>query len=443
MRSGRAAVLAYFAILGLAEGLWVARIPGVKAQLHLTDGVLGASLLVGPAGLVLVMPVAGRLTDWLGSARLGRLAALAIAVLPILLWGAGTMAEVIPALLAFGIAGGILDVAINAQAVRLEEAYGRPLMASFHACYSLAGLTGALLGGLLAGRPATPLGPLAGLGLAGAVVSVLAGRHLAAGPGWPGAPGEEVAGLPPGLPPGPAAAGPPVNGPGKSHAGQQGGPRRAGSSGTLALGLLALCCLISEGAAGNWSGVYLRDDLGTTGWLTAAGFAGFSLAMAGGRLAGDRLVARYGPAGLVRRCALLAAAGLAGALCSRQLAGAVIGFAACGAGLSCTIPQLLSAAGRGDPGQPGMGIARVAGLGYLGLVGGPPLIGGCASLVGLPVALSIPVVLVLGVALFASRLDPRLARPGTGAVSVRPGPGLAERAVSERDPGRPAGSRSR
>ena len=183
--------------------------------------------------------------------------------------------------------------------------------------------------------------------------------------------------------------------------------------------------------------------------------------MAGGRLAGDRLAARYGPAGLVRRCALLAAAGLAGALCSRQLAGAVIGFAACGAGLSCTIPQLLSAAGRGDPGQPGMGIARVAGLGYLGLVGGPPLIGGCASLVGLPVALSIPVVLVLGVALFASRLDPLLARPGPGAVSVRPGPGavsvrpgpgavsvrpgtgLAERAVSERDPGRPAGSRSR
>ncbi len=105
------------------------------------------------------MPVAGRLADWLGSARLGRLAGLAIAVLPILLWGAGTLAEVIPALLAFGIAGGILDVAINAQAVRLEEAYGRPLMASFHACYSLAGLTGALLGGLLAvsaGQPARP-----------------------------------------------------------------------------------------------------------------------------------------------------------------------------------------------------------------------------------------------------------------------------------------------
>ncbi len=431
-------MLAYFGILGLAEGLWVARIPGVKAHLHLTYGLLGASLLVGPAGLVLAMPVAGRVADRLGGPRLSRLAGMAVVMLPVILWRAGTLAAVIPALLAFGIAGGVLSVVNNAQAVRVEEAYGRPLMASFYACYSLAGLSGVVLGGLLAGRLASPLGPLAAVGVVSAAVIVVGGRYLVPGHGWPEPPRTGPARVRPGR-----AAGPRRNGLGRGRASHPDRPRRWPRP--LTLGLLALCCVICEGAVGNWSGVYLHQYLGTSGWRTAAGFAGFSLAMALGRLAGDRLAARYGRAGLVRRCALLAAAGLAGALCSRQLAVTVIGFAACGAGLSCTIPQLLSAAGRAARGRPGAGIARVAGLGYLGLVGGPPLIGGCASLVGLPGALCIPMVLVLGVAPFASRLDPRPARRGTGAVSVPPGPQvvLAERAISEKHPGRPAGSRSR
>lgn len=82
-------MLAYFLILGLAEGIWIARIPGIKVRLHLTYGLLGLSLPVGPAGLVAVMPLAGRLADWFGSARMCRLAGLAVAVLPLALWTAG------------------------------------------------------------------------------------------------------------------------------------------------------------------------------------------------------------------------------------------------------------------------------------------------------------------------------------------------------------------
>jgi MFS family permease len=377
-------VLTYFAILGLSEGLWVARIPGVKAGLGLTDGLLGASLLVGPAGLVLTMPLAGRLADRFGSARLTRLAGMAVAMLPLALWGAGTLVQVIAALLAFGITGGVMEVAINAQAVQVEQARGRPLMASFHACYSVGGLAGALLGGLLATRAARPAVVLAGLALATVATAAVAGRYLADGP----APAPRAGSRAGGTPARPSRV--------------PGGPSRP-----LFLGLLTLCCLVTEGATGSWSGVYLRSHLGTAGWLTSAGFAGFSLAMAAGRLIGDRLAARYGPAALVRRCGLLAAAGLAAALCSRGLPGAVLGFSACGGGLSCTVPQLLSAAGHDDPDRAGSGIARVASLGYLGLVGGPVLIGGCASLIGLPLALGIPVLLALGVAVCAPVLGPR------------------------------------
>jgi MFS family permease len=127
----RAAVLVYFVLLGLTEGMWVARIPGVKAGLHLTDGLLGASLLVGPAGLVAVMPLAGRLADQFGSARVIRHSGAVVMVLSLFLWTASTLPSVLMAVLAFGIAGGVLSVGLNTHGVQVEEAYGRPLMASF------------------------------------------------------------------------------------------------------------------------------------------------------------------------------------------------------------------------------------------------------------------------------------------------------------------------
>jgi MFS family permease len=443
------AVLAYFVLVGATEGMWVARIPGVKAGLHLTDGLLGASLLVGPAGLVAVMPLAGRLADQFGSARLSRPAAAAVAVMPLFLWTAGTLATVMLAVLAFGIAGGMLSVGMNAQGVQVEEAYGRPLMASFHASYSVGGLTGALLGGLLAWHEKAPAGhpqtsALAGIVLAGVAVAVIAGHWL---PGEPVRRDVRRTGRRPGAwrsgQVGPARRGGPVR---RDWFARPGRPARSqrGSSRLTGLGLLALCCLIAEGAAGNWSGVYLRDNLDAPRGYAAAGFAGFSLAMAAGRMAGDRLAARYGPVCLVRGCGLLASAGLAAALCTRSPVAAVIGFAACGGGLSCTLPQFLSAAGHADPERPGAGIARVASLGYFGLVGGPVLIGGCASVAGLPAALCIPVALGLCVTLFGAIVVPgRPAREPAVPALEPAGAALDPAAVSGTDPARPAGSRSR
>ncbi len=415
-------MLAYFVILGLAEGVWIARIPALKARLNLADSLLGASLLAGPAGLVLVMPLAGRLADRFGSARLIWPAGLAVAVLPLALWSARTLPEVTGAVLAFGIAGGVLLVGLNAQGVRLERGYGRPLMASFYASFSLGGLAGALLGGLLAWRRAGLPSALDSIAAGCVTAAIIAGYRLLPEPA--GARRRPAR---------PRSAARPLPGTGRW---------------LLVLGLLALCCVIVEGAVGTWSGVYLRDVLATPGWFAAAGFAGFSLAMAAGRLAGDRLAARFGPAGLVRGGGLLTVAGLVGALSTHQAWLAVAGFAACGGGLSCTMPQLFSAAGRADPVHPGGAVARVGALGYLGLVGGPVLIGGSASLAGLTIALYIPVLLALCVTGFAFVLD-RPVVSGTvvsGPVVSGPvasGPVVSEPVLSGTGPGRSAGSRSR
>jgi MFS family permease len=174
--------------------------------------------------------------------------------------------------------------------------------------------------------------------------------------------------------------------------------------GVLLLGTLVFCCLVGEGAAADWSTVYLRDNLGAAEGLATVGYAAFSAMMVAGRLVGDRLTARFGPVLLVRACGVLAAVGLAaGLLVGAPLAG-IIGFGCLGAGLSCIAPQVFSAAGSRDPAVAGQAIARVAGLGFLGFVVGPVVIGFAARLVGLPHALLIPAVLALFVAGSASAI---------------------------------------
>jgi MFS family permease len=373
-RRARIAVLTYFFLLGMVGAVWVARIPAIKHRLDLSDGTLGAALLAGPVGLVLVMLVCGRLVDRFGSGRVTRPAGVLFALSVIPLGLAGDLPALIAGLFFFGLLSGTLDVAMNAHAVRVERGYGRPLMASFHAVFSLGGLAGALFGGLFAWLGVTPTPTFVAAALPMAVVGLVAGRWLLPSPD----PSPE------------------------STTGTESRPDRPRARHpalvVLLLGLVAFCCLVGEGAADNWSAVYLHDELGTSQGFAALGFAAFSITMTVGRLFGDRLALRFGPVRLVRGCGLIAAMGLAGGLLARHPIGGLAGFAALGAGLSCIVPQVFSAAGNADPARAGRNLARVAGLGYLGLVSGPVVIGGAASLLGLPLALGIPALLAVGVA---------------------------------------------
>ena len=158
----------------------------------------------------------------------------------------------------------------------------------------------------------------------------------------------------------------------------------------LAIGVLGVCALVGEGAAGDWSAVYLRDNLGTSAGFAALGFAAFSATMTLGRAVGDRLIHRFGVVPVIRACGLTATAGLALALATPVPAVTVAGFTAFGAGLSIVVPQVFAAGGRADPERPGSGLAKVVGLGYAGMAAGPAVIGAVASRIGLHLALVIP-----------------------------------------------------
>jgi MFS family permease len=387
-------VLIYFAALGLANGVWLARIPAVKQSLHLTDGVLGLALLSAPVGLVVMVLFASRVVHGVGSQRPTRIAGTCAAVLPVALGLAPNLATLMVALFAFGLTAGMVDVAMNSQAVLVERRAGRPLMTSFHASYSFGGLAGALLGALFAWLGIVPAINFAAVGVPLACVTALAGRWLVADSG-----GNDVESTA-------AARRVPV---GRAVADRL----RSWTPALLLMALLAACSLLGEGSAEGWSAVYLRDNLGSSAALAALGYAGFSIAMAAGRLSGDRLNARFGARAVMRCCGLIAAGGLGLGLLSPDSAGAIAGFTVFGVGLSCTFPLLVSAAGNVDPDRPALGIARVAGAGYAGLLVGPPVIGGLATALGLRWALMLPLALALviaaggGVAGAGPRVAPR------------------------------------
>jgi MFS family permease len=370
----RVAILVHFFVLGASTATWAARLPAIKAELHLSDGRLGLALFAIPAGSVLTLAMSGRITDRFGAVRVLRVGGLLVPVALVCLGLPRNLPLLMVAMACYGAVSGLLDVAMNTCGARLEAAYGRPILTSLHAGYSIAGLAGAGIGGAFAALGIAPLPTFATAALALAALAVLAGREVV---------------LPPVVP----------------HADLPGDPPRRTASNIAiviaVLGLLALCGQLGEGAAGDWSAVYLHVNLGTSAGVAAVGLAAFSVTMAVGRMFGDRLAARFGSAMLVRCSGLVAGLGLAGGLLIGNPAAAIAGFALLGAGLAAIFPQAVSAAARLDPEHAGRNIGRIAAVSYLGLLGGPVVIGGIASGVGLRDALLVPAGLALLVAALA------------------------------------------
>ena len=357
MREARVALTFVFLADGVMVGSWASRIPAVKDGLGLTTSQLGVALFAMSLGALVSMPLAGWLDERVGSARIALVALLGGGSSLWLAGVAGSLGALVGALALFGAGFGAVNVAGNAQGIALERAYGRSILSSFHAAFSAGGLIGAAAGGLAAARGVEPPAHFAAVAVTLALVAFGAGRLL------PRADvGCETFAL--------------VR------------PPRA----LLLLGCAAFFTLLAEGAAADWSAVYLRGSLGSTAAFAALGYTAFSLAMVASRLAGDRLDETIGPAALAGGGGVVSAVGLAAALAIGTTPAALVGFAAMGAGLGVMVPVIFRTAGTTPGVTPGIGIAAVSTIGFLGFLAGPPAIGIAADVIGLRAALAVVVV---------------------------------------------------
>jgi hypothetical protein len=353
--SPRVAVTAVFFVNGALFASWASRIPALSDRVGASTGALGLALLAPALGAVVAMPLVGRLLPGRSSRTFCRLAAVGLMAAILLPGLARGVAALAGGLFVVGIANSSLDLAMNAQGVSIERHLSRPILSSLHAAFSFGGFAGAGLGALAAELGIAPLPHLAAAALLFGIPGLIATGRLMAQD-------EDV-----------DAQAPRLN--------WMRVPAR------LALvGAACFFCLMAEGGASDWSAKLVRDDLAGSAALGAIAYAVFSVAMGTGRLVADRMWARWGAVGLLRRCGTLAGLGFAAGLAPATGTAAIAGFAALGLGLAGVVPTLFRAAADQPGLATGPALSVVSSLGYLGFLAGPPLIGGVAQLTSLRVA---------------------------------------------------------
>ena len=348
----RLAVALLFLMNGFMVGAWAPKIPEFASRLSLSESGLGLMILVFGLGSLVMMPIAGSQIARFGSSNVSRIAAALATPTLFLLTLVGDVWTGAVAIFLFGGLIGAMDVAMNANAVAVEKFMRRAIMSSCHAFWSLGGLLGAASGGYLIDRLGVNGHALFVTVLAGAMV-MAAWRLILHDVPHP----EEV----------------------RDRA------RLPRSGLPWLIGLMALFCMIPEGAVIDWSALYLREELGSSVTVSGFAFAAFSLTMAVMRFAGDIVRDRFGAVRTLRVCAVVSVTGLLTAGFAPDETIAIIGFALAGIGVSNLVPIVFSAAGNLPGLQPGVGLSVVTTMGYSGILVAPSAIGFIAEYTGLAV----------------------------------------------------------
>ncbi|WP_292897764.1 MFS transporter [Nitratireductor sp.] len=384
---GRWAVAACFFVNGFMVGSWAPQIPVVASRFELSETALGLLILVFGCGAVAVMPLCGYLIGRFGSRIVLRVAAVVCALSFGGLVGAAQIWQMVAALIFFGAFLGAMDISMNANAVAVERWLGRAVMSSSHGFWSLGGFFGAGAGGLLLER----FGYMAHAGMVVAfafalVVITLPFLIVEARP---------VAG---------------ENGHGRS-----GLPRNPM---VYVTGLVALFCMLPEGAVLDWAALYLRQEMGAGIAEASLAFTAFSGAMAIMRFAGDRLRNRFGAVRTLRYSGIVATIGMLGAGFATSPMLATIAFALSGMGIANMVPIVFSAAGNQPGISPGAGMSVATTIGYSGMLVAPSLVGFIAERTGFaPIFLAFSILLacVLMLANLVRSADTIAVEPAGGA----------------------------
>ncbi|NVI87345.1 MFS transporter [Actinomadura sp. BRA 177] len=373
------AIGAVFAVHGAVSGTLATRLPWIQDRLDLSPGVLGLALLCPSIGAFAAMPTASRLAHRIGERRTVRLliaAWCAALALPALAPAPGWLFAV---MLLFGATAGMSDVVMNSHGVAVEGHVRRPLMSGLHGLWCVGSLAA---GGIGIAAAHARVDARLHLGLVALVLlaaGTLAGRGLLADRPSEGVPAPRRFAL----------------------------PTRA----VLAIGVVGFCGTFAEGASADWSAVYLTEVADAGPGLAAAAYTIFMSCMAGTRLAGDRIVRRFGPAAVVRCGGSVAVLGGILVVAARTPWLAISGFALIGIGIATVVP-LVFAAAAGTGATPGEGVAGVATITYLSGLTAPAVTGWTAGALSYPAAFAMITCVVAVMTLTAGALRPRDTAPG-------------------------------
>lgn len=360
----RLAVSAAFLANGFVLGSWAPHIPLFAERLGIGEARLGVFILVFGIGAIVAMPMVGAALARVGSRRmtLSLHVLMSFALPALILAPTPTLAAF--AILFFGMSFGGMDVAMNSNAVSVERTAPRAMMSSCHGFWSVGGFLGAALGGVLIAL----IGPRPHAVLVG-IATLLAVWPIARAMLEDRAPTSAATGT--------AASGP-------------AGDARRSALLAVVVGLCALLAMVPEGAAIDWSALYLRGEIGVEVAASGLGFAAFSAAMAICRFLGDGVRDRLGAVATVRVSAAIAIVGLALVATATSLPAVLVGFAVMGVGISNIAPVAFSAAGNLGGLKPGVAISIATTIGYSGILVAPSAIGFFAELFGFrPVFLSL------------------------------------------------------
>jgi predicted MFS family arabinose efflux permease len=338
-------------------------VPFAKTRLAMSDGGLGLLLLSLGIGSILSMPLAGALVPRVGCHRVIIVSTLIVCLSLPLLAIVSCLPLFVAALLLFGAGLGAIDVAMNIQAIIIERASGGPVMSGFHGLFSLGGIAGSVGVTALLGAGASPVAAtlvvVGGLGVALAK----AAPHL--------------------LP----------------YGGSGEGPMFALPHGiVLFIGGLCFVLFLAEGAVLDWSAVFLTSVRGMDASYAGLGYGAFAFTMTIGRLAGDRMVRRFGKASVIAIGGVGATAGFALVTLVPFLPAALVGFALVGAGCSNLVPTLFSSVGGQTAMPENLAVPAITTLGYAGILLGPAAIGAVAHAASLSAAFLIVALMLAGVA---------------------------------------------
>jgi fucose permease len=384
-RRARVAVAALFLTNGAIFANLVPRLPGIKTDLALSNTGYGIIVAAFPAGALVAGLGAGALIRRFTSARMAVAGTIGIAVLVFVAASSTLPALLAVALFIGGACDSVTDVAQNAHGLRVQRSYGRSIINSLHAVWS----AGAVLGGAMGAAAIALNVPRAThLGVSAVIfigVALAAHRFLLPGPDGDCDPAT-----------GPAAGG---------------GPGRAVYAALLLLVVIAIAGAVVEDAGTSWATLYLGDNLGAAGGAAALGYLALLSFQFVGRLAGDRMVDRFGQRAVVRAGGLVTTVGMGIALAFPTVPGTIAGFAAAGLGVATAVPAAMHGADRLPGLRQGSGLTTVAWLMRLGFVGAPPVVGMIADATSLRVGLLI--VPIAGVAIIAAARVLSARRPPT------------------------------